>query len=926
MHRCNSRAIFIALCACLPLVAVVDGEEPAHPKLQLRGGGHATGTLLASDDPAVIAWHADGFVQPFHFPLAAVQSLQYPKTPSGAPGAFCFEFTGGDLLTGEFRSLNDREVVLDVAGLGKVVLERAELLRFYRGSGADLIYHGPNGLEGWIETGVDNGWRDDGGQLRSESVGAVIGRNDRPPALVRYELELAWADKPNFEFAAGLSVHAEGRTAFRLETWGDALVVTRESDSEAEVAELQKIAPGTGSVALSVLFDEARGQLLVYSAAGEVLADFTVAPDKNPPKALPKVRVAPLAQINPKEKTKPPTPTGLLLTNRGGPLSLQRLAIRRWSGIAPKPAAAGQASLHLTENKTRTAEVRAFDAEARQLEIVVDGKSERIDEALLQHVVLRSRDEAQPRSVHLLLASGTRLSGEIEQIKQDALLIRSPIAKEVLTVPVKELQAVVFRHADMKPAKPTGSPIRVEIAGASLRGNLQTAKQTADSCLVFQPSESTTASPLTADANGKFIFREPAKPLPEKLAAEPESAVGQMVNGLRNFMKAAKPGNLIPRAPGDCLLHLRTGDTVPCQVQFIDERGVTFTSQLSKVGFVAHDRIQALELRTDAPPVKIEKTRFDRLLTLPRMQRNNPPEQLIRSLQGDYLRGRLVAMNDKELQIEMRLDSKKLTRDQVTRILWLHPDETAKATVVKPAEPPKAEPINGIRVQAISGNGRRLTFFAQEFTGKMLSGRSELLGDCQVEINDTDQLLIGAEIEKAASSLAFHQWRLHAAPEPLPDPEPNGDPGSGEGMESVLVGKPAPAIELERLTGGKFKLTDLKDKVVVLDFWASWCGPCLQAMPQIDKVAAEFEENGVKLIAINLGETPDQIKTVLTRLKLKTDVVLDTDGRIAERYGANDIPQTVIIGRDGKVARLFVGAGSRFDEKLRQALKAVLAN
>jgi hypothetical protein len=60
-------------------------------------------------------------------------------------------------------------------------------------------------------------------------------------------------------------------------------------------------------------------------------------------------------------------------------------------------------------------------------------------------------------------------------------------------------------------------------------------------------------------------------------------------------------------------------------------------------------------------------------------------------------------------------------------------------------------------------------------------------------------------------------------------------------------------------------------------------------------------------------------------LKQQTPDALDTDGRIAERYGATDIPQTVIIGRDGKVARLFVGGGSRFDERLRQALQAVLA-
>ena len=116
-----------------------------------------------------------------------------------------------------------------------------------------------------------------------------------------------------------------------------------------------------------------------------------------------------------------------------------------------------------------------------------------------------------------------------------------------------------------------------------------------------------------------------------------------------------------------------------------------------------------------------------------------------------------------------------------------------------------------------------------------------------------------------------------------------------------------------------------QDGIVLLDFWASWCGPCLQAMPQIDKVAHEFSEQGVSLVAINLEETPERVQTALERLKLQTTVALDRDGRVAERYGATAIPQTVIVGRDGKVARLFVGGGARFDEQLRQALKNVLA-
>jgi thiol-disulfide isomerase/thioredoxin len=281
-------------------------------------------------------------------------------------------------------------------------------------------------------------------------------------------------------------------------------------------------------------------------------------------------------------------------------------------------------------------------------------------------------------------------------------------------------------------------------------------------------------------------------------------------------------------------------------------------------------------------------------------------------------------MNDKELKLELRLENKTIDRSQVTRILWLHPDEAAKATLARPPQEDAAPPPAGTRVQAVPRTGNRLTFFAAELSGQTLLGHSEVLGACRVDLTKIDQLLIGGAIEAAASSLAFHQWKLRPPAEPLPDPEPGAEGAGGEGLESVLVGKDAPPIDLELLDGSSFRLADRRGKTVVLDFWASWCGPCLQTMPQVDQVAREFAERGVQLVAINLEETPERIKAALDRLKLETVVALDKDGRVAERYGATSIPQTVIIDREGKVARLFVGGSARFDEQLRQALRAVL--
>ena len=123
-----------------------------------------------------------------------------------------------------------------------------------------------------------------------------------------------------------------------------------------------------------------------------------------------------------------------------------------------------------------------------------------------------------------------------------------------------------------------------------------------------------------------------------------------------------------------------------------------------------------------------------------------------------------------------------------------------------------------------------------------------------------------------------------------------------------LVGKKAPTFTATALDGRPFDLADhLGKEVVILDFWATWCGPCVMSLPAIASVARRYQDQGVSLYAVNLGDPPDSVRSFLKQKSLDIDVLLDGDSSIGNLYQAEAIPQTVIIARDGMIKRVHVG-------------------
>lgn len=141
-----------------------------------------------------------------------------------------------------------------------------------------------------------------------------------------------------------------------------------------------------------------------------------------------------------------------------------------------------------------------------------------------------------------------------------------------------------------------------------------------------------------------------------------------------------------------------------------------------------------------------------------------------------------------------------------------------------------------------------------------------------------------------------------------------------------LIGKDAPDIRAPLLSGGEFSLAEHKGKsVVIVDFWATWCGPCVYGLPILSEVANEYKDKGVVFVAVNQGDEPQVIQAFMEKKQFSFPVGLDQTGERGMKYNVSGIPQTVIIGKDGKVATVHVGMALSLKEMLKQELDTLLS-
>lgn len=140
------------------------------------------------------------------------------------------------------------------------------------------------------------------------------------------------------------------------------------------------------------------------------------------------------------------------------------------------------------------------------------------------------------------------------------------------------------------------------------------------------------------------------------------------------------------------------------------------------------------------------------------------------------------------------------------------------------------------------------------------------------------------------------------------------------------AGDVAPEIQVESIKGGALNLASFKGKVVYLDFWASWCGPCKQSFPWMNDMQTKYGAKGLQVLAINLDAKKADAEKFLTEMPAKFQVAFDPKSASPRAYGIKGMPTAVLIGTDGKVIEQH--GGFREDDRAHleaQIVKALAA-
>jgi thiol-disulfide isomerase/thioredoxin len=946
--------LLIVLTSLLVLVA---SPAVAQVRVRLKNGGFVAGQMVKGDSgDGYIAIQSPIFDSPIELDVQAINSIDpIEREARKDTGKQTLILSNGTTLSGELVQLDDNNVTIKSQLLGQVTFPRQQLAEISDTSlSGRLVYSGPRAGREW-NTDKPEDWAFEAGSIATSKAGASIIGDVNLPDRSEVRFSLSWSRKPDFILSLGCQKNEKdsNTAALRLEIWDGQLAMVREVGKTADLAMIYEIAPETIRLNLVVYLDQIHGVAAVCTPQGVLLDKIELKSEKVTPSRL--VKLSNHSQDNLKSV-----------------LRLEKFEIRDWDGKLPESHEGAAEKVLMRSGESLTGKIAKYDATSGELEIDSESGMKKIKLADLKRAIffqpkadqetadkaakeaVEANDDPMPNEVpstipnpfakpvekaeqvkknedtrvEVELADSSRLIGRWKEIKAGKVTFDVEGVPNPIEFDLTQMMSMTGNMAIHTPPALPGEKSRLLCAECELQGCL-VASESASSKLHWLSESSAHPVPLSENSQGKLEFT-PAKPVARASQAMDASDLqgrrAVRILPRQNTAQAASPS--MRHRSLSIGLEFRSGDVIGGTVTSINEAGVTFASENTKTTFVPHAQMTSITMRAMRETVNETPQKLERLMIVPRSMKQDPPTHLIVSTNGDYLRGRLISLNTEKAVLEIRLESTEIPTPQIAQIFWLHDREwdknkekvdQDKQADHKPLEP-KPE-SSKFQVHAIRKDGRGITFAPTSMSKEKLAGKSDLLGDCEVELAQLQMLLFGRDVGAQARALKKEMWKLSLAI--LPKVFQEGEEGSTENP-SPLVGKLAPNFKLACIDDSTKELAKYVGKVVVLDFWASWCGPCVKAMPEVDRIVKEVGENQVELIAVNVQESKDRVATAVGRLGITATVLLDTDGEVSAKYEANAIPQTVIIDRQGNVTHLFVGGGNKFLKDFETALKTII--
>lgn len=143
-------------------------------------------------------------------------------------------------------------------------------------------------------------------------------------------------------------------------------------------------------------------------------------------------------------------------------------------------------------------------------------------------------------------------------------------------------------------------------------------------------------------------------------------------------------------------------------------------------------------------------------------------------------------------------------------------------------------------------------------------------------------------------------------------------------LQASEIDKAAPNFTLKSNSGKNIRLSELKGQVVLINFWASWCGPCRQEMPKLQELHNKYQKLGFTVLGINVEKDASKANQIVAKGGISFPILYDSENTVSKLYNVSAMPSTVIVGRDGKQRYIHLGYKPGYEDIYAADIKRLI--